>query len=115
MDNIAPTNTEVPPRRIVLCGSMSAYDAMLRLVRALRDEGVRIVVPVAEDHIKPQLNPEAFERFKRDVSFAHLRRIRDPRTFAVLAVNVDKHGIRDYIGPNTFAEIAVAFAQRKRI
>jgi hypothetical protein len=39
----------------------------------------------------------------------------DPRTFAVLAINADKHGIRDYIGPNTFAEVAVAFSQGKRI
>jgi hypothetical protein len=39
----------------------------------------------------------------------------DTRTCAVLAVNADKQGIRDYIGPNTFAELAIAFVNGKKI
>jgi len=58
---------------------------------------------------------DALEEFKRRVSFAYLKKIRHPSTFAVLAVNLDRHGIPNYIGPNTFAEITVAFAQSKRI
>jgi hypothetical protein len=99
--------------RVVICGSMSAYSEMARIGNALQERGVLAVLPVPEDQIKYRLTPEEFQVFKRDVSFRHLRQIRNPATFAVLAVNVDKHGIRDYIGPNTFAEIAVAFAQRK--
>jgi hypothetical protein len=94
---------------------MSAYAEMLTIARVLESRGISTIVPVPEDHIKYQLSYDEFQAFKRDVSFRHLRQIRYPATYAVLAVNIDKHGIRSYIGPNTFAEIAVAFAQRKAI
>jgi len=102
-------------RRIVLCGSMSAYPEIKRLRDELYLKKVRCIIPEPEDEIKPSLSVEAFEDFKRRVSFSYLKQIRHPLTVAVLAVNLDKHGVRSYIGPNTFAEIAVAFAQRKRI
>lgn len=102
-------------RRIVLIGSMSAYPEVLDCAIALNAEGIATVVPEPEDEGVQQLSLFEFESFKRRVSFAHLRKIRDPRTYGVLAVNVDRHGILNYIGPNTFAEIAVAFAQSKRI
>lgn len=119
MDSLGKTSSLwVDPRvksRIVLCGSMSFYAEILRVQADLFAAGVRSIVPEPEDEIRPLLNNEDFERFKRSVSFAYLRKIRDPRTFGVLAVNLDKYGIPNYIGPNTFAEIAVAFAQSKRI
>jgi len=115
MGNSDQISVDASHRRIVLCGSMSAYGDMQRIERELVSRGVRTVLPEADEHIREALSEEAFEQFKREVSFAHLRRIRNPATYAVLAVNVDRHGIADYIGPNTFAEIAVAFAQRKRI
>lgn len=102
-------------RRIVLIGSMSAYPELLDCASALNAEGIATVVPEPEDEVVQQLSLFEFEAFKRRVSFAHLRKIRNPRTYAVLAVNVDRHGILNYIGPNTFAEIAVAFAQSKKI
>jgi hypothetical protein len=101
--------------RVVLCGSMSAYAEMLKIAGDLEGRGISTIVPVPEDHIKHQLSYDEFQAFKREVSFRHLKHIRNPATYAVLAVNVDKHGIRSYVGPNTFAEIAVAFAQRKAI
>ena len=36
-------------------------------------------------------------------------------TDIVVAVNVTKNGIENYIGPNTFAEIAMAFYFNKKI
>ncbi len=101
--------------RVVLCGSMSAYGEMLRIQKILQRSGIPTVVPVAEDHIKHSLTPEEFRLFKRKVSYQYLRKIRHPSTFAVVAINCDKYDIRNYVGPNTFAEIAVAFAQSKRI
>src|ERR1035441_913490 len=101
--------------RIVLCGSMSAYGEMLNARKLLSRSGIPSIVPVAEDDIKERLSDEEFSAFKRQVSYRHLRTIRHPSTFGVLAVNRDKFGMRDYISPNTFAEIAVAFAQSKHI
>lgn len=101
--------------RVVLCGSMGAYGDILNISSQLNKLQVPTVIPEAEDASILGLSADAFEQFKRRVSFQYLRKIRDPRTFAVLAINVDRHGIPDYIGPNTFAEIAVTFAQSKRI
>lgn len=94
---------------------MSVYPCILEQQRALHDRGVRTIVPVPEDNIASRLGPEEFEAFKRQVGRQYLTKIRDVRTMAVLAVNCDRYNIADYIGPNTFAEIAVAFAQGKPI
>lgn len=102
-------------RRVVLIGSMGVYQQIIDIASALSAAGIRTVIPDAEDKLTPQMSLFDFEEFKRRVSFAHLRRIRHPLTYCVLAVNPDRHGILNYVGPNTFAEIAVAFAQSKKI
>lgn len=108
----APAKTT---RRIVLSGSMGVYGGILDVATCLSSRQIPTIVPESEDDSVRRLSFDAFEEFKRKVSFAYLRKIRDPRTFGVLAVNLNRHGIPNYIGPNTFAEIAVAFAQSKRI
>ena len=102
-------------QRIVICGSMSFYGDMLAIQKCLEDEGIPAVVPEPEDQYIGSMSEEDFASFKRAVSYKYLKVIRAPETVAVLAVNKDKHGVSDYIGPNTFAEIAVAFAQRKKV
>lgn len=102
-------------RRIVLIGSMSVYSTIVDLAGELANWEIQTVIPEAENEAVQRLSLQEFEQFKRRVSFAHLKKIRDPRTYAVLAINPDRHGIMNYVGPNTFAEIAVAFAQSKRI
>ena len=102
-------------RRIVLIGSMGVYSNVLDFAGRLNSSGINTIVPEEEDSAVQQLSLFDFEQFKRRVSFAYLRKIRDPRTYCVLAINLDRHGILNYIGPNTFAEIAVAFAQSKKI
>lgn len=94
---------------------MSVYPCILEQQLALQERDVRAIVPVREDTVASRLNPDEFEAFKRQVGRQYLTKIRDVRTMAVLAVNCDRYNIPDYIGPNTFAEIAVAFAQGKRI
>lgn len=102
-------------QRIVICGSMSFYGDMLDIQNSLKEDGIPSIVPEAEDQYTAVFSKDDFAAFKSRVSFQYLKKIRAPETVAVLAVNRDKHGIPDYIGPNTFAEIAIAFAQHKRI
>lgn len=102
-------------KRIVLIGSMGVYHQILDVAQRLGNFGIQAIPPEPEEEIAQQLTLFDLEQFKRRVSFAHLRKIRDPRTYCVLAINPDRHGILNYIGPNTFAEIAVAFAQSKKI
>jgi len=94
---------------------MSVYENMVNLAAELNALGIRTIVPESENEHVRQMSLPDFEDFKRRVSLAYIKKIRDPMTFCVLAMNLDRHGILNYIGPNTFAEIAVAFAQSKRI
>lgn len=87
---------------------------MVDIAKMLSEHGVNVIIPEAESSLIHQLSLFDFEEFKRNVSFAYLRKIRDPKTYAVLAINLDQHKILNYIGPNTFAELAVAFAQSKK-
>lgn len=115
MSDVGASNLRSNRRRVVLIGSMGAYQHILDVAQQLATIGIDTVIPEAEEQAVQQLSLPEFEQFKRRVSFAYLKKIRDPRTFCVLAVNVDRHGILNYVGPNTFAEIAVAFAQTKKI
>lgn len=115
MSDAGASNLRSNRRRVVLIGSMGAYQHILDVAQDLATAGIDTVVPEAEEQVVQQLSLLDFEQFKRRVSFAYLKKIRDPRTFCVLAVNVDRHGILNYVGPNTFAEIAVAFAHTKKI
>jgi len=101
--------------RLVICGSMAFYSDMLEVRAVLQNSGIPCIIPKAEDKIKAELSTEQFEDFKQKVSSEYLKEVRDKRTFAILAVNKDKRGIASYIGPNTFGEIAVAFAHKKDI
>src|SRR4028118_553833 len=102
-------------RRIVICGSMTFFGYMSRIREQLLRNGVEAIIPDAEDHLTGALPPNELEEFRRSMALAHIRRVRNPRTFGVLAVNFDKYGLEDYIGPSTFAEIAIAAAHGKRI
>lgn len=102
-------------KRIVICGSMSFYDQMLRVHEALFKNMIPSVLPADDEEMALKLNTHQFENYKRRISFRYLKKIRDARTWCVLVINPKKHGIMDYIGPNTFAEIAVAFSNKKKI
>jgi hypothetical protein len=58
---------------------------------------------------------EGYRAYKREVSMRHFNKILDPRTTGILVANYEKHGKPIYIGPNTFAEIAVAFAHGRQV
>jgi hypothetical protein len=102
-------------RRVVVCGSMTFYGQMCRVQEMLSEQSVRAVLPGAEDHLLGTMTPKEQDAFKRQVSLAHIRRIRSPQTFGILVLNLDKHGISGYIGPSTFAEIAIATVHGKRV
>ena len=94
---------------------MAFYANMLDHKRFLRKAGVQSVTPDPDDKILEPVREKDFQEVKRRASMRHIRRVRDQKTFGILVMNVDKHGIHDYIGPNTFAEIAIALSHYKRI
>jgi len=109
-------NESMKKQRIVICGSMAFYNDMVQQSRMLKKEGIDTVIPESDDPFLLSISEESFQDVKLNASMRHLRKIRDhEKTYGILVINKDKHGIRDYIGPNTFAEIAVALAHYKKI
>jgi len=103
------------PRRLVISGSMSFYGYMYRLHDELAQKGVESLLPEAQDDLAEILPSAQFEALKRELSFAHIRRVKNPRTYGILVANFEKHMLPNYIGPSTFAEVAIAANQGKKI
>ena len=91
--------------RIVLCGSMKVKESIFKIAKILEEKGNEVIVP--KEFI---VNME-----KRDASIKHFDEITKKDTDIVLAVNETKNGIENYIGPNTFAEIAMGFYNNKKV
>lgn len=94
---------------------MTFAKEMDEIARKLHAVGVHAVIPRDLDFAAEYRNEDDYGHFKRSVSRAHIAKVRDPRTIGILVANYDKDGVPAYIGPNTFAEIAVAFADHKLI
>lgn len=91
-------------KNIVLCGSMKVKDEIIRVQELLKEKGYNVLLPV-----------ECMEgKHKVIASRAHFDRIVNPDNEYILIVNAAKNGIENYIGPNSFAEIAFAFYHNKK-
>jgi len=100
-------------KKIVICGSMSLIEKMKDIASKLNLMGYATIFPAEEDwSIIP---PEKTSEFKRKVSMQHFSEIAKEDTHAILVVNDTKKGICNYIGANSFAEIALAFYFGKKI
>lgn len=92
-------------KNIVLCGSMKVKDEIIKVQKILEDKGYNVLLPVECMEGKPKVI----------ASRAHFNRIVDPKNDIILIVNATKNNIDNYIGPNSFAEIAFAFYYNKKI
>ena len=102
------------PSQVVICGSMSHYDDMLKCWTELRAAGIPCIMPEPDEADVLNVR-DKFLEFKREIARQYLSEIAKADTFAILVVNKPKRGICHYIGANSFAEIAVAFYARKQI
>lgn len=101
--------------RVVVCGSMVFMPLMGRIASDLAGMGVPSVVPEFVDSAAEFGTQDEWIAFKRQVSLAHFEKIRDSRTVGIVVANFPKLGIRSYVGPNTLAEIAIAFVHGKKV
>jgi len=103
---------------IVLCGSMTFIERMREISETLSEMGFVPIIPEVGDW--SEIKDEDVNEYKRKVSRDHFDKIADSATQAIFVVNESKNGkdksvIDNYIGANTFAEIALAFYFRKQI
>lgn len=92
-------------KRIVLCGSRTFKDYIINIGRKLEQEGFEVVIP------KEFFTPMP----KREHSMLHFSEIQNERTDYVLIINEEKNGKKNYIGANSFAEIAMGFYFGKKV
>lgn len=106
---------EMRLRNIVICGSMAFYAEMLNVSNMLKNWGIPTIIPKEESKEKELLSEEQFYDFKRKVSSQYLSKIRDNSTYAILVLNQEKRGVKNYIGANTLVEISMAFCWGRAI
>ena len=92
-------------KRIVLCGSRTFKDYIINIGRNLEKEGIEVVSP------KEFFTPMP----KREHSMLHFSEIQNEKTDYVLIINEEKNGKKNYIGANSFAEIAMGFYFGKKV
>lgn len=102
-------------KQLMICGSMKFYNEMLECRNFLLSKGIEAIIPKDEGDLPSEMDEKAFMQFKKRVSSAYLKKIRDSSTKAILVFNKEKNGVKDYIGANTFVEIAMAFAWNRKI
>lgn len=86
-------------KRIVLCGSRTFKDYIIQIGYKLIEEGYEVVIP--KEFFVPMP--------KREHSMFHFSEIQNERTDYVLVINEEKNGKPNYVGANSFAEIAMGF------
>ena len=92
-------------KNIVICGSMKIKDKIIDVANSLEKLGYNVLLPV-----------ECMQGLDKIIaSKAHLDRVVDANNGIVLVVNDSKNGIDNYIGPNSFVEIAFGFYYNKRV
>ena len=91
-------------RKIALCGSMKVKDQIIALGEEITKRDFEALLPEECIAGKP----------KNEASRAHFKRIIE-QADAILVVNATAHDTENYIGPNSFAEIAIAFYYNKPV
>lgn len=110
---------------IVICGSISHYNEMAEVKNRLEELGHIVLIPDSAERLfkgevslgsldKNKLNSsDDARKLKKNFILKHMEKIKNAD--AVLIVNMEKKGIDNYIGGNTFLEMGFAFAFEKKI
>lgn len=105
--------------KIIICGSITAAQEILNIQRQLKDAGHEVEIP--EGVKNPELRgrtgvsneEKADDKIKHDLIRGYFEKIKNYD--AVLVVNVDKRGVKNYIGGNTFLEMGFAHVLNKKL
>jgi hypothetical protein len=108
---------------ITLCGSLNFAKEILEIKNRLEEMGHEVLIP-ASITVFSIRNENDAEKLKdgRKKYIDEIKPVYTKKHFklveksdAILVVNIDKKGIKNYIGGATFAEIMVAFYLGKKI
>src|SRR3989344_3786316 len=101
--------------RIAICGSMTFAKEMINAGRELEKKGYRIIMPPnIEKYAGGAVKVEnKWEKIELDLIRGYYEEIK--KVDAILVVNKDKNGIKNYVGGNSLIEIAFAYVLNKKI
>lgn len=104
--------------KIVVCGSMSSAEKMIEIKNDLEQLGHEIILPRnAENYanggiVLEDSGESTKNKIKFDLLRGYYREIGN--SDAVLIVNINKNGIDNYIGGNSFLELAFGHVLNKK-
>lgn len=105
--------------KIVVCGSMSSAVQMVDAEKELLQNHHEVILPkftkeFAEKVFAEETSHESTKnKIEHDLIRGYFEKIKNAD--AVLVVNIDKKGIRHYIGGNAFLEMGFAHCLNKKI
>lgn len=111
--------------KVVICGSIDFTKEIKEAADALVSDGHGVEIPLTSMRILGgELTLDTFKE-ERERTGSVARKIKDDvirryyeiikNADAILVMNLDKNGVRNYIGGNTFLEIGFAHALNKKI
>jgi diphthamide synthase subunit DPH2 len=116
-----PFNVFCDRMKITICGSVTFVKEMMEVKERLENLGHKVLVPLSAEinqnkeywkRLKAK-NRDNFLDVKGERMIGHFNKIKS--SDAVLILNYEKNGKKNYIGGNTFIEMAVAFEHDKKI
>lgn len=105
--------------KITLCHSVSFMDYARRLTKELKEKGHEVLTAPYTERSTEDLEKMLSDRenYINNMKPKFIREHFDNilSSDSVLVINLDKNGIKNYIGGSTFAEIMFAFYNKKKI
>jgi hypothetical protein len=105
--------------KIVICGSMTASKEMLEIEKKLQELNHEVVLPpfthdyASLGEMDKMHSESANNKIKHNLVGVYYEEIRN--NDAVLVINIERRGIKGYIGGNSFLEIGFAHVLNKPI
>ncbi len=105
--------------KIVICGSISLADYMMNVQEKLFKNGHEVILPknakkYAEKILKEETSSDSVKnKIEEDLIKNHFLEIKVAD--AILIINIDKRGIKNYLGGNAFLEMGFAHVLDKKI
>lgn len=105
--------------KIIICGSISAAEEIIKVRYELQQRGHVVEIPegVKKDELRNRTNVSSSEKANDKIKFDLIRRYFEKikQHDAVLIVNPERKGIKGYIGGNTLIEMAFAHVLGKKL
>jgi hypothetical protein len=101
--------------KITICGSMRFFREMKSAKEKLEKQGIEVLTPPLLDfhEYKKELGEKKYFEMKKNFTMQHFERIQ--KSDAILVLNYDKDGKKNYLGGAVLMELAVAFFLNKKI